>query len=52
MLFGAHPLAALCRPLQDTPRPSPAEARELVRKVEYECGKTRQALEAEINNSR
>jgi HPt (histidine-containing phosphotransfer) domain-containing protein len=52
MLFGAHPLAALCRPLQGTPRPSPAEARELARKVEHECGKIRQALETEINNGR
>ena len=52
MLFGAKQLAALCHPLQDTPRPSPAEARELARKVERECGKMRQALEAGINNSR
>ena len=52
MLFGAKQLAALCHPLQDTPRPSPAEARELARKVEHECGKIRQALEAEIKNSR
>jgi HPt (histidine-containing phosphotransfer) domain-containing protein len=52
MLFGAHPLAALCRPLQGTTRPSPAEARELAREVEHECGKLRQALEAEIKNNR
>lgn len=52
MLFGAHPLAALCRSLQDLPRPSPAEARELAREVEHECVKIRHALEAEIKNSR
>ncbi len=52
MLFGAKQLAALCHPLQDTPRPSPAEARELAHEVERECGKIRQALEAEIKNSR
>jgi len=52
MLFGAHPLATLCHTLQDTPRPSPAEARELAREVEDECGKIRQALEAEIKHSR
>ena len=52
MLFGAHPLAALCHSLQGTPRPSPAEARELAREVEDECAKIRQALEAEIKNSR
>src|SRR6266436_6635905 len=37
MLFGAKQLAALCGPLQGTPRPSPAEARELAREVEHEC---------------
>jgi|SRR6266849_4318552 len=52
MLFGAKQLAALCHPLQDTPRPSPAEARELAHEVEHECDKIRQALEAEIKNSR
>ena len=51
MLFGAHPLATLCHSLQDTPRPSPIEARELARKVKHECGQIRQALEAEIKNS-
>jgi HPt (histidine-containing phosphotransfer) domain-containing protein len=52
MLFGAKQLSALCHPLQDTPRPSRAEARELAREVEHECGTIRQALEAEIKNSR
>ena len=51
MLFGAHPLATMCHSLQDTPRPSPGEARKLARKVKRECGKIRQALEAEIKNN-
>jgi|SRR5579863_56875 len=51
MLFGAHPLATLCHSLQETPRPSPIEARELARKVKHECDKIRQALEAEIKNN-
>ena len=51
MLFGAHPLATLCHSLQDTPHPSPIEARELARKVKHECDKIRQALEAEIKNN-